>query len=55
MALVSPASVICRNGSKDDICNQLICAAYDRFGSIATEDGKAKTLTHVRFAPKPDK
>jgi len=28
--------------SKDDICDQLIRAAYDRFGSIATEDGKAK-------------
>ena len=33
MALVSPAPVICRNGLKDDICNQLIWAAYDRFGS----------------------
>src|SRR5215831_13556704 len=42
MALVSPVPVICRNGSKDAICTQLICGAYDRFGSIATVDGKAK-------------
>jgi hypothetical protein len=41
-AEVTPAPLICRNGSKDNICNQLICGADDRFGSLAAEDGKAK-------------
>ncbi len=36
--------MICPNGSKDDICDQLIRAAYDRFGSIATEDGGARSF-----------
>ena len=37
MALVASALVICRNGSKADSCNQLIGAAYDRFGSFASD------------------